>query len=84
MSTASLQNFCTSKGCRASELGKIAGQPTAGWILCSSTGKLIEGCAARLPFITITDNHGQPMEGHPRPVDTPVSLPLGDPSGTAQ
>jgi hypothetical protein len=31
-----------------------------------------------LPFITITDHHGQPMEGHPRPVDIPVSRALGE------
>ncbi len=32
----------------------------------------------RLHFITITDHHGQPMEGHPRPVDVPVTRPLGE------
>ena len=40
--------------------------------------KLIDGGTVRLPFITITDNHGQPMESHPHPVDIPVSRPLGE------
>lgn len=67
-----------SEGYRALGLGKIVGEPTAGWIIYTSAGKLIDGGTVRLPFITITDNHGQPMEGHPRPVDIPVSRPLGE------
>ncbi|HWU77628.1 MAG TPA: S41 family peptidase [Rhodanobacter sp.] len=67
-----------SEGYRALGLGKVVGEPTAGWIIYTSAGKLIDGGAVRLPFITITDNHGQPMEGHPRPVDIPVTRPLGE------
>lgn len=67
-----------SEGYRALGLGKIVGEPTAGWIIYTSAGKLIDGGTVRLPFITITDNHGQPMEDHPRPVDIPVSRPLGE------
>src|SRR6185312_6917445 len=67
-----------SEGYRALGLGKIVGEPTAGWIIYTSAGKLIDGGTVRLPFITITDNHGQPMEGHPRPVDIPVSRALGE------
>ncbi len=67
-----------SEGYRALGLGKIVGEPTAGWIIYTSAGKLIDGGSVRLPFITITDNHGQPMEGHPRPVDVPVTRPLGE------
>lgn len=67
-----------SEGYRALGLGKIVGEPTAGWIIYTSAGKLIDGGTVRLPFITITDNHGQPMEGHPRPVDIPVSRTLGE------
>ncbi|MGA9341820.1 MAG: hypothetical protein WBV61_05745 [Rhodanobacteraceae bacterium] len=36
------------------------------------------GSSVRLPFIPITDNRGQPMELHPRPVDVPVSRELGE------
>jgi tricorn protease len=32
----------------------------------------------RLPFITVTTEDGKPMEMHPRPVDVPVSRPLGE------
>ncbi|MEO6800730.1 MAG: S41 family peptidase [Rhodanobacter sp.] len=67
-----------SEGYRALGLGKIVGEATAGWIIYTSAGKLIDGGTVRLPFITITDNHGQPMEGHPRPVDIPVTRPLGE------
>ncbi|MEO6799159.1 MAG: S41 family peptidase [Rhodanobacter sp.] len=67
-----------SEGYRALGLGKIVGEPTAGWIIYTSAGKLIDGGSVRLPFITITDNHGQPMEGHPRPVDVSVTRPLGE------
>lgn len=67
-----------SEGYRALALGKIVGEPTAGWIIYTSAGKLIDGGTVRLPFITITDNHGQPMEGHPRPVDIPVTRALGE------
>jgi tricorn protease len=67
-----------SEGYRALGLGKIVGEPTAGWIIYTSAGKLIDGGSVRLPFITVTDNHGQPMEGHPRPVDIPVTRPLGE------
>ena len=67
-----------SEGYRALGLGRIVGEPTAGWIIYTSAGKLIDGGTVRLPFITITDNHGQPMEGHPRPVDIPVTRPLGE------
>lgn len=67
-----------SEGYRALHLGKIVGEPTAGWIIYTSSGTLIDGGTVRLPFITISDAHGQPMEGHPRPVDVPVSRPLGE------
>lgn len=67
-----------SEGYRALGLGKIVGEPTAGWIIYTSAGKLIDGGTVRLPFITITDHDGQPMEGHPRPVDIPVTRALGE------
>jgi tricorn protease len=67
-----------SEGYRAMHLGQIVGEPTAGWIIYTSNGKLIDGGSVRLPFVTITDAGGQPMEGHPRPVDVPVSRPLGE------
>jgi len=67
-----------SEGYRALGLGKIVGEPTAGWIIYTDAGRLIDGSSVRLPFITITDNRGQPLEMHPRPVDVPVQRPLGE------
>ncbi len=67
-----------SEGYRALGLGKIVGEPTAGWIIYTSNVPLIDGSVVRLPFITVTTADGKPMEGHPRPVDVPVSRPLGE------
>ena len=67
-----------SQGYRALGLGKIVGEPTAGWIIYTSNEKLIDGSTVRLPFITVTTADGKPMEGHPRPVDVPVARPLGE------
>ena len=67
-----------SEGYRELGLGKVVGEPTAGWIIYTSNEKLIDGSTVRLPFITITTENGQPMEMHPRPVDVPVARPLGE------
>jgi Tol biopolymer transport system component/C-terminal processing protease CtpA/Prc len=67
-----------SEGYRELALGKVVGEPTAGWIIYTSNEKLIDGSTVRLPFITVTTESGQPMEMHPRPVDVPVARPLGE------
>ena len=67
-----------SEGYRELGLGKVVGEPTAGWIIYTSNEKLIDGSTVRLPFITVTTEDGKPMELHPRPVDVPVSRPLGE------
>ncbi|MGH8273952.1 MAG: S41 family peptidase [Gammaproteobacteria bacterium] len=59
-------------------LGKVVGEPTAGWIIYTSDVRLIDGATVRLPFITVTTEKGKPMELHPRPVDVPVAEPLGE------
>ncbi|MBS0381427.1 MAG: PD40 domain-containing protein [Proteobacteria bacterium] len=66
------------EGYRELGLGKVVGEPTAGWIIYTTNQKLIDGATVRLPFITITTEDGQPMEMHPRPVDVPVARPLGE------
>jgi Tol biopolymer transport system component/C-terminal processing protease CtpA/Prc len=66
------------EGYRELGLGKVVGEPTAGWIIYTSNEKLIDGSTVRLPFITVTTEDGQPMEMHPRPVDVPVARPLGE------
>lgn len=66
------------EGYRALKLGKVVGEPTAGWIIYTSAVQLIDGSNLRLPFIKITDNNGKNMELAPRPVDIPVSRPIGE------
>jgi Tol biopolymer transport system component/C-terminal processing protease CtpA/Prc len=66
------------EGYRALGLGKVVGEPTAGWIIYTSGIQLIDGSNLRLPFIRITTREGQPMEMHPRPVDIPVTRPIGE------
>ena len=66
------------EGYRTLGLGKVVGEPTAGWIIYTSTATLLDVSTVRLPFIKITDNRGKNMEGAPRPVDVFVSNPLGE------
>ncbi len=66
------------EGYRELHLGKVVGEPTAGWIIYTSAGKLVDGTTVRLPFITITTEGDKPMEMHPRPVDVSVERPLGE------
>lgn len=66
------------EGYRTLGLGKVVGEPTAGWIIYTSNVPLIDGSSVRLPFITVMDAQNQPMELHPRPVDVPVDRPLGE------
>ena len=66
------------EGYRALHLGKVVGEPTAGWIVYTSNQSLIDGTVFRLPFIKVTANDGTDMELHPRPVDVPVTRPIGE------
>ncbi|XWW46220.1 PD40 domain-containing protein [Fibrella sp. USSR17] len=66
------------EGYRTLKLGKVVGEPTAGWIIFTSAAQLIDGSSIRLPFSKITDNTGKDMELAPRPVDVPVSRPIGE------
>lgn len=59
-------------------LGKVVGDPTAGWIIYTSDVHLLNGMIVRLPFITVTTASGKPMELHPRPVNVQVAQPLGE------
>jgi tricorn protease len=59
-------------------LGKVVGEPTAGWIIFTSAAQLLDGSSIRLPFSKITDNTGKDMELAPRPVDVAVSRPIGE------
>jgi Tol biopolymer transport system component/C-terminal processing protease CtpA/Prc len=66
------------EGYRSLRLGKVVGEPTAGWIIYTWNTTLIDGSAFRLPRIRITSADGKDMELHPRPVDIPVTRALGE------
>jgi tricorn protease len=66
------------EGYRALKLGKVVGEPTAGWIIYTSNTTLIDGTSIRLPFIKITSSDGKLMELAPRPVDVQVVRPIGE------
>jgi C-terminal processing protease CtpA/Prc len=67
-----------SEGYRRLRIGKVVGEPTAGWIVYTSNQELVDGSTLRLPRTKVFDNDGQLMEMHPRPVDIPVQRPLGE------
>lgn len=67
-----------SEGYRRLKLGKVVGEPTAGWIVYTWNHPLIDGSLLRMPRIKVFDNDGALMEMHPRPVDVPVERPIGE------
>jgi C-terminal processing protease CtpA/Prc len=69
------------EGYRAMKLGKVVGEPTAGWIIFTWNTRLMDGSVLRLPRARITDRNGAPMEMHPRPVDVEVKRPIGESYG---
>jgi C-terminal processing protease CtpA/Prc len=66
------------EGYRTLKLGKIVGEPTAGWIIYTWNQSLIDGSTVRLPRMKVEANDGTNMELNPRPVDVPVSRPIGE------
>jgi Tol biopolymer transport system component/C-terminal processing protease CtpA/Prc len=66
------------EGYRALHLGKVVGEPTAGWILYTSNMPLIDGTIVRLPSTLVDDASGKRMELAPRPVDVPVKRAVGE------
>ena len=66
------------QGYRSLGLGKVVGEPTAGWIIFTGGQPLIDGSNVRTPFIRIQTLTGEDMEGHPRPVDVEVPRRLGE------
>jgi C-terminal processing protease CtpA/Prc len=63
---------------RHAHLGKIVGEPTAGWIIFTGSAGLIDGSSVRLPFWGTYAADGTDMELHPRPVDVRVERKLGE------
>lgn len=66
------------EGYRALKLGKVVGEPTAGWIIYTGAATLIDGSTLRLPQTRVTTADGAPMERNPRPVDIAVDKPVGE------
>jgi len=66
------------EGFRAARLGKVVGEPTAGWIIYTSNVPLMDGTVIRLPFMRVDTAEGVNMERNPRPVDVTVVRPLGE------
>ncbi|HUQ90624.1 MAG TPA: S41 family peptidase [Bryobacteraceae bacterium] len=67
-----------SEGYRRLKLGRVVGEPTAGWIVYTSNQSLVDGSLLRLPRTKVLDNDGALMEMHPRPVDVPIQRPVGE------
>jgi C-terminal processing protease CtpA/Prc len=66
------------EGYRALKLGKVVGEPTAGWIIYTSNVPLIDGTVVRLPSTRVEDSSGKVMEQRPRQVDVPVKRQVGE------
>jgi C-terminal processing protease CtpA/Prc len=66
------------EGYRTLKLGKVVGEPTAGWIIYTGSVTLVDGSVLRMPGTKIFGSDGTPMEMHPRPVDVPVKRPVGE------
>jgi tricorn protease len=66
------------EGYRTMKLGKVVGEPTAGWIIYTSNRTLLDGTTVRIPSTRITGADGRDMEMHPRPVDVTVVRPMGE------
>lgn len=66
------------EGYRSLGLGKVVGEPTAGWIVYTWNVQLLDGTGLRLPRTRVTTAKGEDMEMHPRPVDIPVERPIGE------
>ena len=66
------------EGYRALGLGKVVGEPTAGWIIFTSNVTLLDGSSLRIPGTRVTDAKGVDMEMNPRPVDVPSERPVGE------
>ncbi len=66
------------EGYRSLKLGKVVGEPTSGWIIFTWGSTLFDGTTVRLPRQRILGSDGKDMELNPRPVDAPVTRPIGE------
>lgn len=70
------ENF--TEGYRTLGLGKVVGEPTAGWDVYTSAGTMVDGTSVRLPFMTNAQRDLVPLERRSRAVDIPVDRPMGE------
>jgi tricorn protease len=66
------------EGYRTLKLGKVVGEPTAGWIIYTGSMELMDGATMRTPGTLVQGSDGKDMENNPRPVDILVSRPIGE------
>ena len=66
------------EGYRQLKLGSVVGEPTSGWIIYTGSATLVDGSSMRMPGVRITTLDGKNMELAPRPVDIPVTRPIGE------
>lgn len=66
------------EGYRTLELGRVVGEPTAGWIIYTGSRGLVDGTSVRMPGTEVRDLRGQVMELNPRPVDVEVERATGE------
>jgi tricorn protease len=66
------------EGYRTLKLGKVVGEPTSGWIIYTGGRALVDGSTIRMPAVRITTLDGKTMELNPRPVDIPLTRPIGE------
>jgi hypothetical protein len=70
------ENF--TEGYRTMKLGKVVGEPTAGWDVYTGGGVMIDGTTVRLPFMRNAQLDGTALEQRPRAVDIPVERAMGE------
>jgi tricorn protease len=70
------ENF--TEGYRTMKLGKVVGEPTAGWDVYTGGGTMVDGTTVRLPFMTNAQLDGTPLELRPRAVDVAVERRMGE------
>ena len=66
------------EGYRSLKLGKVVGEPTAGWIIYTSNVSLVDGTVFRIPGAKVFASDGSVMELNPRQVDIPVKRAVGE------
>lgn len=70
------ENF--TEGYRTMHLGKVVGEPTAGWDVYTGSGTMVDGTTVRLPFMENASLDLKALELVPRQVDVPVERPMGE------